>query len=417
MNRKVKNFKLIIYLILLILLIALPFNVYSQTKAKIRIGAARPLSGPAAIVGNSGFGPIMAMWKDEVNAKGGIYVKQYGKRLPVEIIIYDDKSDLGTMTRLIEKLILEDKVDFLFPPVGTAFLFAAAPIANKHGYLLMGAEGGATSLKEIIAGLPYFFSVLNFSDHYQVPVLADLFAEIGVKTAAILFIADLHGIEYSSVAVPLFAMKGIDVKMVKSVPQGIKDLSSILKEAKAANVDALCSFQYPDENILATMQSMEIGFNPKAFITGPGANFGFYKQIFGQDGVEGIMGFGAWNAKSSPGCKEFADKFQARYGDQIADWWGHNLYWAGLQFWQQAIEKAGTLNQKKIRDIFATEKFNTILGPTWFDEKHLLAKECHTGEIGQWQKGVFEVVGPKNKATSPFLYPKPPWPAGPVPKK
>jgi branched-chain amino acid transport system substrate-binding protein len=160
---------------------------------------------------------------------------------------------------------------------------------------------------------------------------------------------------------------------------------------------------------------MEIGFNPKAFITGPGANFGFYKLIFGP-AAEGVMGFGAWNAKSSPGAKEFADKFLARYGEQLTDWWGHILYWGGLQFWQQAVEKAGTLNQKKIRDIFATEKFNTILGATWFDENHLLAKECHLGEVGQWQKGVFEVVGPKNKATSPFLYPKPAWPAA-APKK
>ena len=40
----------------------------------------------------------------------------------------------------------------------------------------------------------------------------------------------------------------------------------------------------------------------------------------------------------------------------------------------------------------ATEKFNTILGPTWFKGR-LLAKESHPGEIGQWQKGVFEVVG------------------------
>jgi branched-chain amino acid transport system substrate-binding protein len=403
-----KNLKYKVCVILSILLITFPFTVFS--KDKILIGASRSLSGPAAIVGNSGFGPIMAMWKDEVNAKGGINVKEFGKRLPIEFIFYDDKSDLGTMTRLLEKLILEDKVDFLFPPVGTSFLFAAAPIANKHGYILMGAEGGAASIKEIISGLPYFFSVLNFSDHYQVPVMVDLLAEVGVKTAAVIFISDLHGIEYSGVAVPLFALKGIDVKMVKSIPQGIKDLSPILKEAKAANVDAFCSFQYPDENILATRQSMEVGFNPKFFITGPGGNFGFFKQIFGAEVIEGMSAWGAWNEKSSSGCKEFADKFRARYGEQIADWWGHNLYWAGLQFWQQAVEKAGTLNQKKIRDIIATEKFDTILGPTWFDEKHLLAKECHTGEVGQWQKGMFEVVGPKNKATAPFLYPKPAWP-------
>jgi len=100
-------------------------------KDKIVIGAARPLSGPLKTIGDYAFGPIMTMWAEEVNAAGGIYVKEYGKKLPVELKVYDDTSDLGTSTRLIEKLILEDHVDFLFPNCSTAFLYASAPLANK----------------------------------------------------------------------------------------------------------------------------------------------------------------------------------------------------------------------------------------------------------------------------------------------
>ena len=73
-------------------------------------------------------GPIMQMWADDVNARGGINVG--GKKLPVELKIYDDTSDLGTSTRLIEKLILEDKVDFLIPPCSTAFLYAYRPYSQ-----------------------------------------------------------------------------------------------------------------------------------------------------------------------------------------------------------------------------------------------------------------------------------------------
>ncbi len=380
-----------------------------EEKKEIVIGAARSLSGPMAIVEKAAFAPIFKMWVDEVNAEGGIFIKQYNRKLPIRTLIYDDKSDVGTMARLIEKLIVEDKVDFVFPPCSTAMLFAAAPIANKYGYILMGAEGGATKIKEIITGLPYFFSTLNFSDHYQVPVLVELMTQLGVKKVAIVFIADLHGVEYSGVAVPALALAGIDVVMTKSVPPGIKDMSPILKEAKAANVDAFLCFAYPDENILATKQSMELGFNPKIFLTGPGANFGFFPTIFGP-ATNGIMSWGAWNAKSSPGHKQLADKLTKLYGPPAIDWWGHNLYYAGLQFWKQAVEKAGTLDQAKIRQLMATEKFETILGPTWFDSNHLLAVECHSGELGQWQNGIFEVIGPKNKATAAPLYPKPPWP-------
>ena len=62
--------------------------------------------------------------------------------------------------------------------------------------------------------------------------------------------------------------------------------------------------------------------------------------------------------------------------------------------------------------MLATEKFDTVLGKTWF-ENGLLSKDCHMGEIGQWQNGVYEVVGPTDKATAEFMYPKPAWPAPP----
>jgi branched-chain amino acid transport system substrate-binding protein len=406
-----KQIKFGVCIILLACLVALPASALGKAEAKnkIVIGAARSLSGPLAVIEGAAFGPIFKMWVDEVNADGGIFIKQYNKKLPIETLIYDDKSDIGTMTRLLEKLIVEDKVDFVFPSDSTAMLFAAAPIANKYKYILMGMEGGATKIKEIITGLPYFFSCLSFSDHYQVPVLVDLMASWGVKSTAIAFIADLHGVEYSGVAIPQLALKGIDIVMAKSVPPGIKDMSPILKAAKAANVDAFLIFAYPDENILAVKQSMELGFNPKVFLTGPGANFGFWPQIFGP-AANGVLSWGAWNAKSSPKHKELADKLTKLYGAPAIDWWGHNLYYAGLQLWKQAVEKAGTLDQTKIRDIMATEKFDTILGPTWFDQNHLLAVEAHTGEVGQWQNGVFEVIGPPEKATAKPLYPKPPWP-------
>ncbi len=112
-------------------------------RESIIIGGARPLSGPNAVYEETAFGPIYRMWIDEVNARGGIYVEEYGRQLPIaEPIIYDDTSDLGTMTRLVERLIVEDQVDFVLPPASTAFLFAAAPIFNQYEYILLGAEGG-----------------------------------------------------------------------------------------------------------------------------------------------------------------------------------------------------------------------------------------------------------------------------------
>ena len=387
-------------------------------KTKIVIGAARPISGPLNSIGDYAMGPIMQMWADKVNANGGLKVG--GKKLPIEYKIYDDTSDLGTSTRLVEKLILEDKVDFLFPNCSTAFLYASAPLANKYKYVYLGAEGGCTTLTAMLPELPYVFGVLNYSDYAQIPALADAFVDKGIKSAAIIYINDLHGVEYYHTSLSEFMLHGIEVKMAQAVTPYTEDVELVLKAARDSGADALCAYVYPPTVMAVVGQSMAIGYNPKAMVLGPGVNFQFFYDIFGKDVLEGLMGFGAYNKKSSPVLSQFVDEFIAKFGLSKMDWWGGAFYYAALECFGQAVEKANSLDNTKVRDVLAKEHFQTILGDTWFDMSAdgkgggLLSKDCHPGEIGQWQNGTYEVIGPANKKTSTtVIYPKPNWPAPP----
>lgn len=384
-------------------------------KDTIVIGAARPVSGPLAQIGDFAMGPIMEMWKEEVNAKGGLNVA--GKMMPVELKIYDDTSDLGTSIRLIEKLILEDKVDFLFPNCSTAFLYASAPLANKYNYVYLGAEGGCTTLTAMLPELPYVFTVLNYSDYAQIPALADVLVDRGAKTAAIIYINDLHGVEYYHTSLSEFLKAGIEIVMAEAVPPYSEDVELVLKAARDSGADALCAYVYPPTTMAVVGQAMAIGYNPKAMILGPGVNFEFFKDIFGEQVLEGLIGFGAYNEKSSPELADFTDRFIAGFGLGSMDWWGGAFYYAALECFGQAIEKAGSLDNAKVREIMATEHFETILGDTWFDMSAggegggQLAKECHPGQVGQWQNGTYEVIGPADKTTTnKVVYPKPGWP-------
>jgi branched-chain amino acid transport system substrate-binding protein len=404
----------IIVALILVALIITPLSAAcgGKSKDKIVVGMSRSLSGPFAAIGDSAFRPIYETWVPEVNAQGGIYIKDLGKKLLIETKIYDDKSEAGTMTRLTEKLIVEDKVDFLWPACSTAMISAQAPIANKYSYILVTAEGGATTIKESLPSLPYLFVSLSFSDWYELPVFAEMLEQKGAKTAYVTYIADLHGIEYSGVAGIEFPKRGIKILGNVALPADLKDFAPVLTEAKASGADVFCCFGYPDQVLPITGTAIAMKYNPKAFICGPGANFGFYHANFGP-AVEGVCCFATYNEKTSPALKVLADKLYTGKDESINDWWGHPYYWASLDVWKAAIEKAGTLNQKKIRDVLATEKLNTVLGETWFtmfgDGGGLLAKECHPGEIGQWINGKCEVVG-GNITTASFVYPKPPWP-------
>jgi branched-chain amino acid transport system substrate-binding protein len=374
-------------------------------KDKIIIGQAASLSGMFSGEYTYACAPVYDLWVKDVNAAGGIYVKEYGKKLPVELKVYDDKSDIATMTRLLEKLIIEEKVDFVFAPWSTAFVFAAAPIANKHGYILFCNGAGAMKLKDFTAGLPYYFQTLNFAET-QVPALVDILEELGVKKIAIMYHDDLHGVENSDAAVPALTDRGIEVVMKKSYPMAVKDLSPLLKQAKALNADAFIGFSYPGEVMLVTGQAIELGINFKVFGFTVGPAFTFYPEAFGPL-AEGVIGGGAWNEKTSPGAKEFAEHFKEVMGRPITNYWGALYWYSALQHFQQSIEKAGTLNQEKIRDVMAKKKFDTALGKFWYDERQIFVN--HPGEWGQWQKGVFEVIDPGKKRTAPPIV-KPEWP-------
>jgi len=383
-------------------------------KDKIVIGASRSLTGPLSFFEENAFGPIYKMWVDDVNAAGGIYVKEYGKKLLVETKVYDDTSDAGMVATNIDKLCVEDKVDFLFGPCGTAMLFAGAPIANKYEKIILCAEGGCTTLTPMLPDLPYVFSVLNFSDHYQMPVMAELFKEWGVKSVYAIYIADLHGAEYLLVGTSELTKVGIPIVNAVSVPMSTVDYAPIIKAAKDSGADAFVAWIYPWMINPAFEQSIALDYNPKVWLGGPGVNFENFRTTWGDANIEGVIGEGAWSRKSSPEASAFADKFIARWGAEHLDWWGHLVYYSALQHFQQAIEKAGTLDSKTVRDVMATSTFDTILGPMWWQVYDngggLLPQECYAGQIGQWQNGLFEVIDPGEKRTAEPIYPKPAFP-------
>ncbi len=380
---------------------------------EIVIGASRDITGPQAGFQAFGFAPLYKQWADEINAAGGLDVG--GKKLQIRIIEYDDASDTSVCVKNIEKLCTQDNVNFLFGPTGTAMLFAAAPIANKYKTIMLCGEGGATTLEPLMAEMPYVFSVLNYSNHFQIPVFVDLIEEKGAQTVYICFMNDLHGAEYNLTMQSECGLRGIQVLQAKSIPISITDMDPIIKEAKDLNPDVFCMFAYPNQNILFMQTALALDFSPKCILIGPGCNFEFFNLTFGA-ALEGVCGEGAWNKKSSPAAAAFAEKLTALVGVGNEDWWGADVYQASLEYLQQAIEKAGTLDTDAILDVYRTTHFQTLVGDMYWDIQGengggLLPKECYLGQIGQWQSGIFEVIDNDANNTAPFIYPKAPWPS------
>ena len=152
-----------------------------------------------------------------------------------------------------------------------------------------------------------------------------------------------------------------------------------------------------------TGQAKEIGFNPKVFYAAVGSAFPVYKQRMG-DAIEGITGLGTWNPRTSPAAKSYFDAHVAKFQKE-PDRWASAHAWAGLQILQQSVEKVG-LDRKALREHIASSEFDTIIGKIRFKDGENVATP---GIVSQWQKGEFEVVWPKDRATSPVVFPKPAW--------
>ena len=370
-----------------------------STGAPVRIGYAMARTGPWSTGAQVSQEPNYLLWAEQVNAAGGLNVK--GTRRPVELISSDDRSDIETCVRTYEKLMGSDKVDLVLPPWGSNANFAVAPLANRMGYPFLAPTALSRRLVEM--KLPYFFLLLQ-QPKPMMDALVDMLKANGAKTAAVIYVDDLFGLEnYAALKVALQG-SGIQIVEDKSYPLGVKDLGPVLRSMKDKNPDAFIGLTYPPDTILASRQSKEIGFNPRFFYASVGTAFQLYKNVMTPAGAEGVLGMGSWNVKTSPGAKAYFDAHVKKFNKE-PDRWASGACWAGLEIMTAAVARHG-LDRKAIRDYVANQEHATILGKIRFAGSENVGTP---GSVSQWQNGEFEVVWPKAIATAALNPNKPAW--------
>jgi branched-chain amino acid transport system substrate-binding protein len=378
----------------------LAFPALLRAAEPVKIGYAIARTGPWAGGGQVSQEPNYLLWAEQVNAAGGLDVK--GTKRPIELISSDDRSDMETCVRTYEKLMGSDKVDLVLPPWGSNANFAVAPLANRFGYPFVAPT--ALSRKLVEMKLPYFFLMLQ-QPAPMTQALVEMLKANGARSAAVIYVDDLFGLEnYSALKVALQG-SGINLVEEKSYPLGVKDLSPVLRSIKDKGPDAFIGFTYPPDTILASKQAKEIGFNPKFFYASVGTAFQLYKNVMTPAGAEGVLGMGSWNAKTSPAAKAYFDAHTKKFAGKEPDRWASGACWAALEIIQAGVARVG-LDRKALRDYIAKTEHKTIIGPIRFQGSENVATP---GSVSQWQNGEFEVVWPKSIATAALNPSKPAW--------
>ncbi len=384
---------------------SVPTTVWSQDKIKIGLAISKTgqnTPGAAAtVVGN------YRLWISEVQAAGGITIKSTGKKVPIELIEYDDRSQSEEVVRLTERLINEDKVDFILSPWGTAFNTAVAPLLSKAGYPHLAVTFTVEDPARFTKRFPNMFVFTGSSADYAEGLVEVLNAmrtrgSIG-SNIAMVGVSDQFGLELASAGRKAFQKAGFKLVMDKSYPLGSQDLAGIITEASRANPDVFVAMSYPPDTLGLTEQARALQFNPKVFYTAIGTAFPIYRQRFGKN-AEGVLGMGGWNP-NAPDTKAYFERYKKANNGSEPDRFASPITYTSLQILQQAIERVGIDRKAVVKEI-STGTFDTILGPRKLENQQLRALYL----VAQWQDGEFNAVWPKNMAGTVDVRPnKPAW--------
>jgi len=384
---------------------ALAFALPASAQDKVKIGYAISKTGPNAGGASITQIPNYEMWVKDVMAKGGLKVGD--KRLPIEVIEYDDRSNSEEAVRAVERLVTQDKVDLLFPPWGTGLNLAVGPVFNKYGYPQLAFSAVTDRAPELAKRWPNSFWMLGTSKQY-VDALTGLLKKMrdeGKISAniAMISIADGFGIDLSQAARKGFSDAGFKLAYDKSYPIGTQDLSPLIGEAQRSGADTFVAFSYPPDTMALTEQSKVASYAPKVMFLGVGVGFPMYAQRFGAN-VEGIMSLGGWS-KDNASTAAYAKKHEEMF-KRGPDRWGSQIGYASLQMLEQAIERVGKLDRAAIIKELQTGTFDTVLGKVKLVDNMM---QDNFWLIGQWQDGFFVGVAPQRAGVGTPVVPKPAW--------
>src|SRR5437868_13924846 len=175
------------------------------TGAAIVFGAAVSLTGAQSKEGGltkQGYD----LWLDWINQRGGIVVNNV--KHPVQIKYEDDQSEANLSATLVQKLITDEKAQFILGPYGSAATATDAIVAEKDGIPMVEGNGAAQAIFN--KGYKYTFGVLSPANKYLTGVL-DMAATLSPKpaTLAMLTANDNFSVEVAKAVEEYAPTKGI----------------------------------------------------------------------------------------------------------------------------------------------------------------------------------------------------------------
>ncbi len=400
----------------LVATLMLSTTLYAEEANVFKVGVVTELSGSLATGGNvtkRGYD----LWAQEVNAKGGIEIK--GKKYLVKLYYADAQSNPASGAAAAERLITQEKVDFILGPYSSGVTIAVAPVVEKYKIPMI--TGSAESPLIWTNKFLYTFGTvppINFTGATPIKTLSEL--KPAPKTAVILGSNDT----FSKASAEAFktAAEAAKIKILKYniVPAG-QDLTPLLSAVRGLKPD-LIAFGGHDEELIKLVKSLrQIDYTPKALLMHYGVTEPAFVEALGKDANQ-VFGASVWTASAKTKSKILwtdaasYDAASMKAFNTPADYTQAGSSAAGIAF-QVALQKIGATpgmsEAQRTQLIKALEQvdIDTFYGKV----KFATSGEYYHANVGmtpltiQIQNGKTIVVGPKSSQEAAPQYPLTPW--------
>ena len=379
---------------------------------EIVLGSAISLTGKYATNGvHAQKGYEYAISK--IKEKGGVKID--GKCYNFKVIYYDDESKGDRGATLAERLISQDKVQFMLGPYSSGMTKAIAPVTEKYKIPMVEAEGASRSLFN--KGYKYLFAVLSTSEQYlasAISLAAEKAKESGRSVSsvkvAIAVENDPFSLDIRAGVAEDAARFGMKVVIDEKLPRDLSDMSAILTKVKLLKPDVLIVSghskgaatavrQIGEQNIKVPM--IAITHCEAADVTG---KFG--------DAANDFLCSTQWSETLSykdplfGSAAQYEKGFKAAYPEYESKKVPYQTAQASaaVYVYMDAFQRAGSLEREKVREALSATDMKTFYGGIKFSAAgNNIAKPMVLRQI---QNGKYNVVAPSEFASHKLNWPR-----------
>ena len=370
-----------------------------EAPAAIKIGAVIDVTGPLSAFGAE-FSWAFDYAEEVFNADGGVYVKEYDKKIPIEILLGDHSADEQKAVTEMEYLASQGVTAFTG---STAIMPLGQVVAEKAGIPIVVANGSTTG--PFAQGMKYVFST-SWMNNEMATWPFFLSEYFGMEAPVIGFMEEqnLMGIDYG-----YYFRQECVVRQANCVIQGFQrfagDFSTQILAFKEAGVDFVYAPMIGPDGMKFWAQLKELDFTPKAILQliAPADRRSWVSM--GPDADYVITTNDYHWATGYAGAADFDAAYAADHNGEHATELAGDGY-AAIQIIVDAIGRAGTLDPDALRDAVAATSMETIKGPIAFNPNGTPKREYFAV---QFIDGVEKIIYPAEMKEVDPVYPFPAW--------